>query len=174
MQSAISSRFWRLVHRLILPMSSFITRLHLISFLSSIVSANLADTPIWEIFGIPADMLSNLTLFSPLSIPGQIDWHAWLIFPWLGEHLPSDYSVLIFCVNTGLEIVLLWPLIIVPNKASLQNQLQNPALATLKNLTRLLAAQLEEGYCSITVANHRLIIVIRFVAKSYTIPKKVL
>ena len=35
-------------------------------FLSSIVSAKLADTPISEIFGIPADTLSNLTLFSPL------------------------------------------------------------------------------------------------------------
>ena len=36
--------------------------------------------PIWEIFGIPADTLSNLTLFSPMSISGQIDWHAWLTF----------------------------------------------------------------------------------------------
>ena len=49
-------------------------------FLSSIVSAELADTPVREIFGITADTLSNLTLFSPLSISGQIDWHAWLTF----------------------------------------------------------------------------------------------
>ena len=32
-------------------------------FLSSIVSAKLADTPIREIFVIPADSLSNLTFF---------------------------------------------------------------------------------------------------------------
>ena len=39
---------------------------------------------------------------------------------------------------------------------------------------RPLTAQLEDGYYSITVANHRLIIVIRFVAKSYIIPEEVL
>ena len=33
---------------------------------------------------------------------------------------------------------------------------------------RPLTARLEDGYCSITVANHRLITVIRIVAKSYT------
>ena len=42
-------------------------------FLSSTVSAKPTDTPVREIFGIPADTLSNLTLFSPLSILGQID-----------------------------------------------------------------------------------------------------
>jgi len=31
-------------------------------------------------------------------------------------------------------------------------------LVTLKNLTRSLTARLEDEYCSITVANHRLII----------------
>ena len=35
------------------------------------------------------------------------------------------------------------------------------------NLMRPLTAWLENDYCSITVANHRLIIVIRFVAKNY-------
>ena len=49
-------------------------------FLSSIVSAKPADTLVREIFGIPADTLSNLTLFSPLSVSDQIDWHAWLTF----------------------------------------------------------------------------------------------
>ena len=44
-------------------------------------------------------MLSNLTLFSPLSISGQIDWHAWLTFSMLGEHLPSDSSVLNFATT---------------------------------------------------------------------------
>ena len=63
-----------------------------------------------------------------------------------------------------------WPLITVSNKTSLQNQLQNPVLVTLKNLMRPLTARLEAGYCSITVVNHRLITVIRFVAKSYTHP----
>jgi len=33
---------------------------------------------------------------------------------------------------------------------------------------RSLTARLEDGYCSITVVNHRLITVIRFVVKSYT------
>ena len=50
-----------------------------------------------------------------------------------------------------------WPLIMVSNKISLQNQLQN----SLAN---------EDGYCSITIANYRLITVIRFIAKSYTHP----
>ena len=59
----------------------------------------------------------------------------------------------------------------VSNKVSLQNQLQNPALVTLNNLMRPLTARLEDDYYSITVANHRLINVIRFVAKNYTISK---
>ena len=54
------------------------------------------------------------------------------------------------------------------NKVSLQNQLQNPALVTLKNLMRSLTARLEDCYCNITVANYRLITIIIFVAKSYT------
>jgi len=40
----------------------------------------------------------------------------------------------------------------------------------MKNLMRPLAARLEDGYCSVTVANHQLITVIRFVAKNYTNP----
>ena len=43
---------------------------------------------------------------------------------------------------------------------------------TVKNIMRPLTAHLEDGYCSITVANHLLITVIRFVAKSYTHPWK--
>ena len=58
-------------------------------FLSSIVSAELADTPVREIFEITADTLSNLTLFSPLSISGQIDWHAWLTFRSLANTCPQ-------------------------------------------------------------------------------------
>ena len=58
------------------------------------------------------------------------------------------------------------------NKFSLQNQLRIPALVTLKNLMRSLTARLENGYCSITVANPQLITVIRFVSKSYTHPWK--
>ena len=58
----------------------------------------------------------------------------------------------------------------VSNKISLQNQFQNPALVTLKNLMRHLTLRLEDGYCNITVANYQLITVIRFVAKSYTHP----
>ena len=37
---------------------------------------------------------------------------------------------------------------------------------------RPLTAWLEDGYCSITVANHQLITVIRFVSKNYTHPWK--
>ena len=45
-----------------------------------------------------------------------------------------------------------------------------PHASDLKNLMRPLTARLEDGYCSITVANHWLITIIRFVAKSYTYP----
>ena len=38
------------------------------------------------------------------------------------------------------------------------------------NLMRPLTVRLEDGYCSITVVNHQLITVIRFVSKSYTHP----
>ena len=38
------------------------------------------------------------------------------------------------------------------------------------NLMRHLTARLEDGYCSINVANHRLITAIRFVAKNYIHP----
>jgi len=63
--------------------------------------------------------------------------------------------------------------ILAANYGIKQNQftkstLEPPALVTLKNLMRPLTARLEDGYCNITIANHRLITVIRFVAKSYT------
>jgi hypothetical protein len=58
----------------------------------------------------------------------------------------------------------------VSNKISLQNQLQNPALVTLNNLMRPFDRVIRGRYCSITVANHRLITVVRFVAKSCTHP----
>ena len=41
------------------------------------------------------------------------------------------------------------------------------------NLMSLLTARLEDGYCSITVANHRLITVIRFVGKITLISKEI-
>ena len=44
---------------------------------------------------------------------------------------------------------------------------RTPALGTLTNL---LTALFEDSYCSITIANHRLIAVIIFFAKSYTHP----
>ena len=47
---------------------------------------------------------------------------------------------------------------------------RTPAIVTLKNLISPLTARLEDSYCSITVANHGLITVIRFVAKSYIHP----
>ena len=58
------------------------------------------------------------------------------------------------------------------NKINSQNQLKNFALGILKNLMRSLTAWLKNGYCSITVANHWLITVIKFVAKSYIHPWK--
>ena len=45
---------------------------------------------------------------------------------------------------------------------------RTPALVTLKNLMRHLTVQLDDDYCSITIANYRLITIIRFVVKSYT------
>ena len=56
----------------------------------------------------------------------------------------------------------------VSNKVSLQNQLQTPRARDPEESNETFDARLENGYCSITVANHRLIIVIRFVAKKYT------
>ena len=56
------------------------------------------------------------------------------------------------------------------NKVSLQNQLQNPRASDPEESNKAFDAQLENDYCSITVANHRLITVIRFVAKNYTHP----
>ena len=43
------------------------------TLLSFSLSAQLADTPAREIFGISADTLSVLTFISSLSIVGQID-----------------------------------------------------------------------------------------------------
>ena len=63
-----------------------------------------------------------------------------------------------------------WPLITVSNKVSLQNQLQNPRASDPEESNEAFDRAIEDGYCSTTVANHRLIIVIRFVAKSYTHP----
>ena len=42
----------------------------------------------------------------------------------------------------------------------------------MTNLTSLLTAWLDNCYCSITVANNQLIIIIRFVSKNYTHPWK--
>ena len=45
-----------------------------------------------------------------------------------------------------------------------------PPLGTQKILMKPLTACFEDSYCSINVANHQLITVIRFVAKNYTHP----
>ena len=58
------------------------------NFLSFSLSADLADMFVREIFGIPADTLSDLILVYPLSITGQIDWHAWLTFQSLMNTCP--------------------------------------------------------------------------------------
>ena len=63
-----------------------------------------------------------------------------------------------------------WLLITVLNKVSLQNQLQNPRASDPEESKKAFAVRLEDSYCSITVANHWLITVIKFVAKSYTHP----
>ena len=58
----------------------------------------------------------------------------------------------------------------VSNKVSLQNQLQKPRASDPKESNETFDARLENDYCSITVINHQLIAVIRFVAKNYTYP----
>ena len=45
-----------------------------------------------------------------------------------------------------------------------------PRASDPEESNKALDARLEDVYCNITVANHRLIIVIRFIAKSYTHP----
>ena len=56
------------------------------------------------------------------------------------------------------------------NNAVYKTNFRTPVLGTLKNRMRSLTARLENGHCSITVANHQLITVIRFIAQSYTHP----
>ena len=59
---------------------------------------------------------------------------------------------------------------------TLQNQLQNPYARNPDESNETFDARFDDGYYSITVADHRLIIVIRFVAKNKTtsIPEQVL
>ena len=49
-----------------------------------------------------------------------------------------------------------------------KNNFTIPALLRETNLMSPLTARAEDGYCSITVGNHRLIIIIGFVMKRYT------
>ena len=51
-------------------------------------SAEPADMLVWEIFGILADTLLNVTIVYSLSIVGQIDWYAWLTFRSLANTCP--------------------------------------------------------------------------------------
>ena len=67
-----------------------------------------------------------------------------------------------------LGIVIIWPLIMVSNKTSLQNQFQNSCARSLEESNEVFDAWLENSYYSITVANQHLVTVIRFVLKSYT------
>ena len=55
-------------------------------------------------------------------------------------------------------------------KVSLQNQLQNPRASDPEESNEIFDHVIRGWYCSITVANHRLITIIRFVAKSCTHP----
>jgi len=60
-------------------------------FLSPSVSAELADT------------LSDLTLFSLLSISGQIDWHAWSTFrAW--RTFALEFQCVDFCVIRNIML----------------------------------------------------------------------
>ena len=58
------------------------------------------------------------------------------------------------------------------NKIVYKTNFRTPTLETLKILTRLLTVWFEDGYCNITIANRRLITVIRFVVKNYIHPWK--
>ena len=96
-----------------------------------------------------------------------------LLITWSHEHKTRGYILKIESHRARLVCsVLVNSDILTANYGIKQNQFTKPtsehALVTLKNLMRPLTAQLEDGYCIITVANHRLIIVIGFVAKSYT------
>ena len=55
-------------------------------------------------------------------------------------------------------------------KSNYKTTSTTPRVNLEMNLMRPLTARLEDGYCSITVANHQLITTIRFVSKSYTRP----
>ena len=56
------------------------------------------------------------------------------------------------------------------NKDNLQNQLQNTCARNPEESNEAFDRMIRGWYCSITVSNHRLITVIRFVAKNYTHP----
>ena len=58
----------------------------------------------------------------------------------------------------------------VSNKVSLQNQLQNPRASDPEESNEAFDRTIRGLYCSITVANYRLITIIRFVVKNYTHP----
>ena len=57
-------------------------------------------------------------------------------------------------------------------KSNYKTTSTTPRVNRETNLMRPLTAWLEDGYCSITVANHQLITVIIFISKSYTHPWK--
>ena len=57
-------------------------------------------------------------------------------------------------------------------KSNYKTTSTTPCVKRETNLMRHLTAWLEDGYCSITVAHHQLITVIRFISKNYIRPWK--
>ena len=102
MQSAIQSRFLSFSASADPANALFYYALAFNIFLSSIVSAKLADTPTWEIFGIPADTLSNLTsIFSLVNY--KSNWLARLVdFSVTRRTLALGFQCVDFCVNNNL------------------------------------------------------------------------
>jgi len=97
-QSAALSRSCLFLYRLICWYACLSCACIKYFFLSFSLSTELADTSAWELFGIPADTLSDLTFTYPLSIAGQIYWHAWFTF-WNLANGAFRFQCVDFCIN---------------------------------------------------------------------------
>ena len=105
---------------------------------------------------------------------------------WVGNVSLFYMHCLLICSHSFLTTISIWcdscgpwivrnrfqPLIRILSIVSLQTNFRIHVLETLTNLMRDLPARFEDSYCSITVVNHRLIKLIRLVAKNYTHPRR--
>ena len=73
--------------------------------------------------------------------------------------LVGFHDIIVAFLTTNLEYQM---------KSNYQTTSTTPRVNRETNLMRSLTSRLEDGYCSITVANHQLNTIIRFIVKKYT------